>query len=61
MKLKVKDMSCNHCVMKIQKSLLVKGVKAEIDLSNHIVDVKLEKDVDKAIEAIKEAGYTAEK
>lgn len=59
MKLYVDDMSCNHCVMKIQKALLTSGIQAVITLEDKTVNLKAEKDVDKAIEAIKKAGYEA--
>lgn len=57
MKLNVENMTCNHCVMKIQKSLLINGVDAKVSLDEHAVILKSDKDVDKAKKAIKEAGY----
>lgn len=60
MKITVKDMTCNHCVAKIQKALLMEKIMAKIDLSSHTVDVK-DIDLDKAMVAIKEAGYTPTK
>ncbi|MFA6692868.1 MAG: cation transporter [Acholeplasmataceae bacterium] len=57
MKLHVENMTCNHCVMKIQKSLLINGVDAKVSLDEHAVILKSDKDVDKAKKAIKEAGY----
>lgn len=60
MEIKVKDMTCNHCVMKIDKALMMAGVKGKADLESKTVNVKLEKDLDKAKEAITNAGYTIE-
>jgi copper chaperone CopZ len=57
MKVYVENMTCNHCVMKIQKSLLVNGVVAQVNLDEHAVILKSEKDLEKALKAIKEAGY----
>jgi len=57
MKLHVENMTCNHCVMKIQKSLLINGVDAKVSLDEHAVILKSDKNVDKAKKAIKEAGY----
>ncbi|CCV64464.1 preddicted heavy metal transport/detoxification protein [Alteracholeplasma palmae J233] len=53
----VTDMSCQHCVAKINKALLTKGVVGKIDLAGHTVSVK-EADEEKALVAIEEAGYT---
>ncbi|MBU1143414.1 MAG: cation transporter [Firmicutes bacterium] len=58
MKVKVLDMTCNHCVMKIQKALLIEGVKASVELSSHEVTFKKDEDLDKVKKAITEAGYT---
>ena len=60
MKVTVPDMTCNHCVMKIQKALLVTGVKVTIDLPTHEVTFKKDEDLDKVKKAITEAGYTVE-
>ena len=57
MKITVNDMSCNHCVAKIQKQLIMKGIKSEIKLADKIVEV-VDQDQEQAMEAIKEAGYT---
>lgn len=60
MKVKVLDMTCNHCVMKIQKALLVAGVKATVELDSHEVTFKKDEDLDKVTKAITDAGYTVE-
>ena len=58
MKLTVKDMSCNHCVAKIQKALLVSGIQAKVELSDKSVTILKDSDVESAKTAIKNAGYT---
>ncbi|MBU1094096.1 MAG: heavy-metal-associated domain-containing protein [Firmicutes bacterium] len=60
MKVKVPDMSCNHCVMTIQKSLLVSGLNAQVSLVDKSVNFKNEKDLEKVLEAVKKAGYNPE-
>ena len=60
MKVTVPDMSCNHCVMAIQKSLILSGSNAKVDLTDKSVSFKDEKDLDKVVEAIKKAGYHPE-
>ncbi|PKK89351.1 MAG: hypothetical protein CVV62_01405 [Tenericutes bacterium HGW-Tenericutes-7] len=60
MKVIVSDITCNHCVMTVQKALLMKGIAAKVELSDKSVTFKNEKDLEKVIETIKEAGYTPE-
>lgn len=55
MKIKVTDMMCKHCVAKIDKVL--ENIEHTISLENKEVEVK-EEDYQKAIELIKNAGYT---
>lgn len=57
--IKVNDMSCMHCVQKIQKSLLSDDIEGIVDVSTHSVKVN-ENDLEKAIVSIKKAGYTPE-
>ena len=57
MEIKVKDMHCKNCAAKVEKALLMNGVRPKIDLDNHIVLVK-DNDVTKAVEVIKQTGYT---
>ncbi len=57
MKVTVPDMSCNHCVMTIQKALLVDGLNAQVSLVDKSVNFKNEKDLEKVIAAVKKAGY----
>lgn len=58
MKIHVPDMSCNHCVMKIQKQLLMDGIKATVDLKDQSVSFKKDSDLDKVTESVQKAGYT---
>ncbi|HHY96856.1 heavy-metal-associated domain-containing protein [Acholeplasma equifetale] len=59
MKIKVNDMTCAHCAATIQKSLLSKGVVGTVSHVDKVVSIQ-DKDYDKAISAIKDAGYTPE-
>ena len=56
---KVVDMSCQHCVKRIQKSLDESQVVATVDLQTK--SVSFDGDEFAAIEAIEKAGYTVEK
>ena len=56
---KVVDMSCQHCVNRIQKSLDESQVVATVDLQTK--SVSFDGDEFAAIEAIEKAGYTVEK
>jgi len=60
MKIKVSDMTCNHCVQTIQKTLMISGIDARIDLPTHTVELKKDSDSEKARAAISKAGYTPE-
>jgi len=60
MKVTVPDMSCSHCVLTIQKSLLVNGLNAQVSLLEKTVTFNNERDMEKIIEAIKKVGYTPE-
>lgn len=55
----VENMTCNNCVAKIQKALLVKGIMATFKLEERKVILKKATDEAKALEAIKAAGYEA--
>lgn len=57
--IKVMDMTCMSCVKTIQQSLLPKGINAKFDVLKHTVSVK-DNEVVKAVELIKQAGYTPE-
>jgi len=61
-KLKVKDMMCEHCVNKIDNALKVENIKHEINLEDKIVSV----DVDnmqllEVLEKLEKLGYSAER
>ncbi len=58
MKVIVSDITCNHCVMTIQKALLINGLNAKVELADKSVNFKNDKDLEKVIETIKKAGYT---
>lgn len=60
MKVRVPDISCSHCVLEIQKSLLTNGLNAQVSLIEKAVSFKEEKDLEKVLNAIKKAGYTPE-
>ena len=59
----VPDMSCNHCKMRIEKTMGDSGkVKnLEIDLDSRKVSLESELSPDDLIELFDEAGYDAEK
>lgn len=54
----IPDMTCKHCVKKIEKALLLNGLKAKVDLPNQRVSFIDEKDADRIREAVTKAGYT---
>ncbi len=60
MKIRVSDITCKHCVMTIQKALIMSGVNAKVELADQSVTFKNDKDLDKVVETIKKAGYTPE-
>ncbi|HRX45131.1 MAG TPA: heavy-metal-associated domain-containing protein [Acholeplasmataceae bacterium] len=60
MKITVPDMSCNHCVMKIQKQLLIDGVQATVDLKDKSVNFKKDADLEKVTASVKKAGYSVQ-
>lgn len=57
--IKVNDMTCMNCVNKINMKLTMNKINAKIDLPTHSVSVK-DNELEKAIELIKEVGYTPE-
>jgi len=61
MKIKIEGMTCQHCVMRIQKALKeVPGVLAvQVDLKKGEADIKVQDGVSPQIliSAIKNAGY----
>ncbi len=61
-KLNVTGMTCNHCVMRVNKALqAVDGVdRVEVSLERSEVTVQGSAGTDRLIEAVKGAGYQAE-
>ena len=64
-KLKVKGMSCGHCVQTVTKALQdVPGVaKAQVTLATGLAEVQLNSDqvtVEQLMKAVVDAGYEAE-
>ena len=59
MKVLVPDMSCKHCVMKIEKQLMMDGLKANVDLATKSVSFNKDSDLDKIQKSIEKAGYAS--
>lgn len=58
--LKVKEMSCNHCVGRIHNLLEEMGMKHEVNLENKTVSIDGDADcIQKAIEELDDIGFTA--
>jgi len=60
MKVLVPDMSCKHCVMKIEKQLMVDGLKAKVELESKTVSFAKDSDLDKIQKSIEKAGYVSQ-
>ncbi len=58
MKVNVTDITCKHCVMKIEKTLMMDNLKAKVSLEDKSVSFSNEADKEKVILSIKKAGYT---
>ena len=60
--IKVPDMSCKHCVLKIENAITsaLGEVKVSIDLKSQMVRVEGTAEVEKIKDAITNAGYTPE-
>jgi copper chaperone len=62
--IKVKGMSCNHCVMRVTKALqAIEGIKnVKVDLQSGEATYDEDKPIDRKIiaERIRKAGYEAE-
>ena len=60
--IKVPDMSCDHCKMRIQKALMgLDGVKSvEVDLESKHVTIAGDIDKEKVVSTIEDAGYSVE-
>lgn len=57
-KLFVKDMSCQHCVMKINKALQGANIQGQVDLQTKTVSTN---DPEKALPVLAKIGYPAVK
>lgn len=62
MKVLVNNMTCNHCVMRIEKALKEVGIKnVKFDLETKVIEFELKKKtVDTAKEAVEAIGYNFE-
>jgi copper chaperone CopZ len=60
MKVLVPDMNCKHCVMKIEKQLMMDGLKAKVELESKSVNFAKDSDLDKIQKSIEKAGFTAQ-
>ncbi len=61
-KLKVKDMMCEHCVNKIATALEAANIKNEINLDDKTVSVDVDKlQLLEVLETLEELGYSAER
>lgn len=59
--LKVKEMSCEHCVQRIGKTLEAVHIEYEIDLATKTVTVQGDENIVKqAIEELDDIGFTVE-
>lgn len=58
MKLTVNEMSCNHCVSRIDKVLSDAGIAHRIDLESKTVTIEDDSQVEKAIEEMDDIGFT---
>ena len=56
----VEDMSCEHCVERITKSLNDLGLDFKIDLANKLIEINgCEKCVEKAQDSLSVVGYNS--
>ena len=60
--IKVPDMSCKHCILKIENAITsaIGEVKVSVDLKSKMVRVECTVEVEKIKDAITNAGYTPE-
>ena len=61
MRLTIEGMSCNHCKMRVEKSLkALEGVKSvEVDLGTGVATISTSKEIEDRLlkEAVEDAGY----
>ena len=60
MKLKVKNMTCEHCVNKISVALIRENIIPEIDLDSHEISISDAKHKEKVISILKSINYIVE-
>lgn len=61
-KYQIQEMSCNHCVERIQKLLEGLNIQHEIDLASKTVSVEGDEAIQKlAVEELADIGFTASK
>ena len=57
---KVEEMSCNHCVSRIEKALMEAGIKHKVSLENKTVAIEDEQNNgEKAVEILDDLGFSA--
>ncbi|WP_299359129.1 heavy-metal-associated domain-containing protein [uncultured Paracoccus sp.] len=59
MRFQVNDMTCGHCTAAIEKAIGAAGGTARADLQSKVVEVD-QLGAARAMEVIREAGYTAQ-
>ncbi len=57
---KVEEMSCNHCVSRIEKALTEAGIGHKVSLENKTVTIEDEQNNgEKAVEILDDLGFSA--
>lgn len=57
---KVEEMSCNHCVSRIEKALTEAGIRHKVSLENKTVTIEDEQNNgEKAVEILDDLGFSA--
>ena len=60
MKLKVKNMTCEHCVNKISVALIKENIIPEINLDSREISISDQKHKEKVISILKSINYIVE-
>ena len=60
MKLKVKNMTCEHCLNKISVALIKENIIPEINLDSREISISDEKHKEKVISILKSINYIVE-
>lgn len=55
----VHDMSCQHCVDRINKILEENNIEANVDLAKREVSISNDSDIHKTVELLSDLGYEA--